>query len=129
MINAKELRLGNKVGLITDNRIHEVTGIRKQRVKDGWYYSIIVDDEKDRHYGPENLLHITLTPEILERCGFEKEGKFYCKGNTCIFTNGVTLHGFSEAGYNHGIEIKSIHQLQNYCFANTGEYLEIKELV
>ena len=46
MINILELRIGNKVNAILIDGVCEVTGIKKQKVKDGYYNSVVLNDGK-----------------------------------------------------------------------------------
>lgn len=81
----------------------------------------------------EDCFHIPLTPEILERCGFEYgNGKFnewWVSGKFTLYNNGYKNKNdieFEESFYK--VRIKYFHQLQNLYYALTGEELEIKEL-
>lgn len=75
----------------------------------------------------ENLFNpIPLTPEILEKCGFETIGKppFY---SMRLPVNGLDeLCWYSQDGFIRYLGIKHLHQLQNLYFALTGNELEVK---
>jgi hypothetical protein len=111
MIKANELRLGNWV-------------------KGNGYYKIEFIDHQTDGYEP-----IPLTPEILEKCGFEKS-KGYIDFNLEITNNHLLnysdeeLSVFVNSQNEHGYEAfitpcKHLHQLQNLYFALTGSELEI----
>lgn len=65
MIQAKDLRIGNKVIYSNSNSFYTVTGI--------YEYGIDVEDEMEQTYMEyENFEPIELTEEILLKCGFKK---------------------------------------------------------
>ena len=121
MIKANELRIGNLV--------------LPQHDLDGKYHLVkkleagLTNDYIEEWYSP-----ITLTPEILERCGFERIDHIH----------GYTFYTLSKSRKNRcHIDIypektqwmsytmshcKYLHQLQNLYFTLTGQELEIKEL-
>jgi hypothetical protein len=75
---------------------------------------------------------IPLTAELLEKCGFEKDG-IYPDGKSFVFNGKYYLTGtwfkvHTSCGtfkvLNENIEY--LHQLQNLIFALTGKELEIK---
>jgi hypothetical protein len=74
----------------------------------------------------ENCRAIPLTPEILEKCGFETPDGYI---DTVKYKDGVMID-FNRGKYllreNNRIEIKYLHQLQNLYFSLTGEELEVK---
>lgn len=87
----------------------------------------------------ESLQPIPLTPEILEKCGFDKQehgsGNFkavsQCKQIESSYErtsidhwNGKTFLTDIDGG-TVGEELKSLHQLQNLYFALTGEELKV----
>lgn len=102
MIDIKELRIGNAV-LDPIGMEKEVSLQVLQKIERGFKYT-----------------PIPLTPEILEKCGFEK-----C---SC----GGWKHGIHISKYDNGklyyktVIIKYLHQLQNLYFALTGEELTFK---
>lgn len=115
MIKASELRVGNmlyKDGIVVT--------IDARSIFDIW-------DVSDK-YDP-----IPLTPELLERCGFDDLRKeminveFADKHhaiNEC--DNGWTFYPFCTNDKDLEINITSLHQLQNLYFALTGSELTIK---
>ena len=135
MIQSNDLRLGNKV--LWNDLICTVAGIQ---------YFIDADENKEGHivdlYNNGEMVQtpyvsyinpIPLTPEILEKCGFEnkKLGKDYWElpNEKCI--NGWSeeftfyLPYFEMNTYTGTVSIKALHQLQNLYFALTGEELKI----
>lgn len=77
----------------------------------------------------ENVSPIQLTPEILEKCGFEtpfimKDSVKYLDGVMIDLHNGKIL-----LRDNHMIEIKYLHQLQNLYYALTGKELDISKFI
>lgn len=116
MIQSSELRIGNWA------------------VNYGQYVCIEADDIVDCHHQPESYEPIPITPEILEKAGFEKKRyndhySCYCKGDFVFpYTGKYFFHcTYKEArlfDYSNKGEIL-LHQLQNLYFALTGEELEI----
>lgn len=130
MIKANELRIGNWVKYTNDQSL-------KNGLANTWVN--VTDDIIKWAANPsENVYEpILLTPEVLEKCGFEKTWKmyeldfsdkllsdrryeFFCYEKdlpNCSYTlNSITAaNNFS-----------FLHQLQNLYFALTGEELEIK---
>lgn len=112
MINANELMLGNWVNHIMQNV--KLTP------------NILLNISNDsRNYSP-----IQLTPEILEKAGFERVNHihgytFYSSkkklGNPCIYVYDTKTEVM---GYMVS-HVKYVHQLQNLYFALTGQQLEI----
>jgi hypothetical protein len=120
MINATELRLGNKV-----RQAHAtitITAIGKTKV---W----ATDYNHKSVCNLANINPIPLTAEILEKCGFVKEGFWFKlqltnnfkmvfnKLEGCVIVCSVSP---CDAHIDH---ITSLHQLQNLYFALTGEEL------
>lgn len=115
MIKASELRIGNWLTL-------EYLNGKKRNVQ------IIEIGIKDDFL---NFEPIPLTPEILEACGFEREGitslsldgfPLYLK----IIENSVECWGFHYVGKLIKIPCQHLHQLQNLFFALTGEELRVE---
>jgi hypothetical protein len=81
---------------------------------------------------------ISLTPEILERCGFSKvnnqniwnayeKGKYRIEDLALENTYSFRLKVNPNESY-YLADVNYLHELQNLFFALTGEELEIKEL-
>ena len=123
-MNAQELRIGNWINDITGHET-QVRGTTKQGI---W-----IGDNAGP--GPEvAFTPIELTPEWLERFGFEYEEGFaddYTKEPISLYNNpfleGWTVETiFSELIKKNMLNIKYVHQLQNLYFALTGQELEFK---
>lgn len=133
MIKANELRVGNWVnrndldGVYTVrsvciDRVHPINLIERDSVKNiNWACECALSE----------LEPIPLTPEILEKAGFEEDKLHECYviwnsvSNVAIefFDNQLQLVGQNSAEeIGH---IKHLHQLQNLYFALTGEELNI----
>lgn len=126
MIKASELRVGNWVkhaGTITPLQVD--------------VYSFVRMEEWFEEYDP-----IPLTPEILEKCGFEAfmilddqqdyRGEYLAKSGFRLYIDpGEKCYYFRYGDTElypvekHEIEIKFLHELQNLYFALTGEELEV----
>ena len=144
MIQAKELRFGNKVynpknaEIITVQQILHSTiiydtqlKINKERSNNGWssiviYTSEVVEVIKEVEY--QDLDPIILTPQILQKCGFRN----------FIRDEWIISHSAGHADFEltaQGLRlrqptpsrmpIKYLHQLQNLFFALTGEEIEV----
>lgn len=121
MIQANELRIGNKI--LCDGKMATVANLFPDniRVKEK---SIYEQASHESMYEP-----IPLTPETLEKAGFEYQHDqtgmcYYCK-NVYMFFDGEYL----SANFGHikrlDVEVKYLHQLQNLYFTLTGTELEI----
>ena len=124
MIKANELRIGNYI--LFGNNIDIVEGIRTTNKKDS------IDGSKHAMFFADNCLPITLTPEILERCGFTdatKEKDTFGGYLSPRFSGGGRIRIIDNTWDNRCwiTEVKYLHQLQNLYFALTGgEELEFK---
>ncbi|HEY4335449.1 MAG TPA: hypothetical protein VGM89_06115 [Puia sp.] len=144
MIHAKELRYGNKVQtkqgeVITVQQIHADTFVYDTLIKVSReaanvrgsyktpaYSTQFIEEIQEAYYG--EIIPIPLTPEILEKCGFKnfvREEWIFRMGNSYAdfeFTvEGLRLRQPSSCRVN----IRSLHQLQNYLFAIAGYELEV----
>lgn len=115
MIKANELRLGNWVDLFDSETGHNFVQAT---------YSLL---------NAENFIDpIPLTPEILERCGFNfDEVQMNIPGHDYEFVfdkDGLKYGYHGEDGFIRETRqpMLYLHQLQNLYFALTGEELEIK---
>lgn len=110
-MNANELRIGNWVTTFEDETPIQITP-RKFEVG-------------VCRYGAQDFNPIPLTPEILEKAGFERYAPMMYR-----LKNGwhwITVD--VNSAYINGkqlILLEHLHQLQNLIFALTGEELEIK---
>jgi hypothetical protein len=136
MIKSSELRIGNIVWESSsftpgpDDFEEIVVGAINDIDK-------VVLDDQNNIYSYDYLYTIPLTPEWLERCGFEKvtfEGVSAMNGGRGWDREGVELANEFMSGewkivYNtrkDSIEIEHLHQLQNLYFAVTGEDIKMK---
>lgn len=131
MIDAKELRIGDlvKCHFLTTNFNAKVLEIKRLGV-------VVQDGEHENMYSFENISGIPITPEILEKCGYEKlqdDGAFWMEkqvkiGETTIIFIEGDRNGFCEvfmAGMDD-VRVQSLHQLQNLHHALTGNELNIQ---
>lgn len=130
MINVTELRVGNIVLYTQDNDELPVLKI------DGDSKTICLDLllGLNMDVNEQDIQPIPLTPEWLERCGFEKVTKGiglsvldgYVKISSLFTGMPLTLDIDGNRMPLHGI--KYLHQLQNLYFALTDEELQIKNI-
>jgi hypothetical protein len=144
MLHAKELRFGNKVfnkkgEVITVQQIlsHSIvydTAInvsRRHLSKVSGFYSAAYTTEVlevVKEAEMQEIEPITLTPKVLESCGFRN---FVRDEWILTYGNTHTDFEFREDGLRlrHNttsrVPIKYLHQLQNFFFAMAGEELEV----
>ena len=112
-MKAQDLRIGN---WIFDNGT--MTKVAPSHILELW--------EADRLW----IQPIPLTPEILEKCGFEKfKGLWNYKLVPIGYElNLVKINGLNENEFENqiGESIKHLHHLQNLYYALTGEELHFK---
>ena len=120
MIKANELRIGNYL-------IDRTFGNTAPTYVDAEWLVKISEGEFDAD-------PIPLTPEILEKAGFEKsESDFWVKDGKPSFQWGegndedwfITYQTQYGLDWNDAYHVRTLHQLQNLYFALTGEELEI----
>lgn len=120
MIAANELRLGNWVEHMTNGNKWQIT----------------ISDFVEEYEMGQAMFHmkpIPLTPEILEKCGFQlapQRISIYEKGLLRLWLGHTGCIAYlinKDTRESHYIrDIQHLHQLQNLYFALTGEELEIK---
>jgi len=112
-MDAKELMIGNWVfgGPGTEKKQFKVT-------RDFLYE--LIGTGNDDYYDP-----IPITPEILKRAGFEKDGDDYAFDGDGLRITDENGHYYCNGGYPYDVELEFVHQLQNLYFALTGDELEI----
>jgi hypothetical protein len=117
MINANELRIGNLIKYIASGQWVEVNGdVMIGMIENGF----------------EEFCPINLTPEILEKCGFQpfQKNNFF-KSYITIDDRGDgnwVVAEFDQVDGNIHLfrnTIKYLHQLQNLYFALAGEELKL----
>lgn len=128
MIQANELRVG--LCLLVCG---EITQISSGFIAD-YDFSLRHNFSNNTPIARDSICPIPLTPEILEKAGFEKKryNDFYfcyCKGDFVFPYDGkyffyCTYNETGLFGYSEEVEIM-VHQLQNLYFALTGEELQI----
>jgi hypothetical protein len=132
LLEPKDLRIGNillykgkyvhitTLSLDIDDEYEETIGFcdlgkLSNEITD-WNRSLIAD-----------LQPTPLTPELLEKCGFEKRNNVYSNGNmgfeVVSLKSGGEMYLVPNALY--CIDIKYLHQLQNLYFTLTGKELDI----
>ena len=140
MIDTNELRIGNFVStngkpMNTSNKgIYKVLAIdsRDSFEELKGCVTITCDDPRYKDVGAwcQYLEPIPLTPELLEKCGFEYDNGKECweMDGECIDINIHPKEIGIEVDYweNSLIKCKYLHQLQNMYYAITGEELEVK---
>ena len=134
MVDPKELRIGNWIQT-NSGILKVVNGINYE-----WEpMEHIVYDDTHIGYSNDELSPIPITPEWLERLGFERKYKnentihwvkFSAKHLSFVITECSSLFGMEYKAYgaDHCPQIFHIHQLQNLYHALTGQELTVKEL-
>ena len=117
MIPANELRLGNKILKLA-----------------GYVVEVDIDTLIRIKRSPQFYKPIPLTPEVLEKCGFENDisvGVWLKKNRPVELTSIAIWDKGNDVPYkfcmhdNKPFPIHSLHQLQNLYFALTGEELTV----
>jgi hypothetical protein len=135
-IKANELRVGNWVRYSDRERTCSIVAVTAIYTS-GIGNILIWGDDVPLDVKHDNCYPIPLTPEILEKCGFSfsfttDDAKFlpidelfinHNNDNFPILNNKEDAIYASSYGYNEGIGIKYLHQLQNRFFSLTGEEL------
>ena len=135
MIAANELRIGNYCEYYIEDKM--------EKSDPGFWVKNKIDLQdiecclNNKEHFDKFYRAMHLTPEILEKCGFEQyhdncfNDVMYIKN---IFGGGKMIWGVYPNELGSGIIIKaskpleSLHQLQNLIFALTGTELEIKDV-
>lgn len=130
MIQANELRIGCIITASGRGGYCEVTGIKKQKARDGYYFSVIVNDEKEDHLLEQQCFSIPLTPEILIGINeFERESELSWKHrefSSIRIVEGGDLFMLHKGSAGAICPINSVHHLQNLIYALTQTELNIK---
>jgi hypothetical protein len=143
MLHAKDLRLGNKVfnrkgevitvqqllsnTLIYDTQINISRKVANAgRFYEDTYTTEVIELVKEIDF--QDVTAIALTPKIMEKCGFRN----YIRDEWIISYNNTHLDfefGADGLRPRHStftrVGITSVHQLQNFFFAITGQELEV----
>jgi hypothetical protein len=133
MIKANELMIGNRilVDRVNDELPWETTVIGVEEFQ----VTVAIIPRGGTSVNPEEIHPIPITPEWLERCGFEyKEphcikrplsiAKNFYRDGTWNYDGFVLRHKFEDCM--QVLVIKYLHQLQNLYFALTGTEITIK---
>lgn len=123
MIKASELRVGNLVQIDANcQEVIEITGTTG---------TIRVAGMKNVKTPYNQINGIPLTPEWLERFGFEVYGSEpywkYADGINGMFKNN-RFRLFTFQTHGDYVPVDYVHQLQNLYFALTGQELELKDI-
>lgn len=141
MIQANELRIGNKVNLIALDQIIEIESVNRVEGLSGLFTWI--NEEEEYEDSLTAIDPIPLTPEILSKCGFVQHAEikhlfFLNEFRVNTSMGWVTLlRKCDKAGESQReacgspfitdrIKCASLHQLQNLFYALTGKELEYK---
>lgn len=116
-MKANEFRIGNWVEAVSP--------------MGNYYMRVTAHNFVDIANFPECANFIPLTPQILEKAGFEKiyKGKMHTsfyKDKVFYYFWHETNRQYADISGNQYDHINSVHQLQNLIFALTGEELNIK---
>lgn len=127
MIQTNELRIGNYILYL--NELYVVDGVKYEgnAPSSKWRIAFRTIDGKSRNAKMENWIEpIPLTPEILEKAGFNNT-RFRITNGSHDITISDDGDGWAFEPWisNIFIKIKYVHQLQNLYFSLTGEELSI----
>lgn len=156
MIQVNELRIGNWVHQFrerNERNLFELTNIRRciqvESIHDGCMNNfdkarININIEDDEIYGiwEEDINPIPITPEILEKCGFEASDEknylrhpsipvmieFFYNGDfvsPIMLSRGINSSSEDKYQLCFSQQCRHLHQLQNLYFALTGEELTV----
>lgn len=133
MIKAEELRIGN----IIENGFRKMNGFPDYHDKvtalNAFGEVNVFSCPIDRDYaGTKNMMpnEIPLTEEWLVKFGFENVDTNENGGDNYWYLSDMDFildRSFQSLNMNTGIDLKYVHQLQNLCFALTGQELTIKK--
>lgn len=130
MIQANELRMG--ILIEKDNVMYKFLSLEQNHASTSQYRMYFVEtlDGKLGKYYSSHFKPIPLTPEILEKCGFEITGQtehpnnIWTKyGEESKFELEQIIHFFLYDNKCFGTQVNYLHQLQNLYFALAGEEL------
>ncbi len=129
MIQNKDLRIGNIISIKRNYQIefNEVIGISDDNVS----ITSLLDGGNFPRMELDLLQPIPLSPEILEKCGFEKDryGFGFSNSNFSLYWTEKRPERFLpcwKENVSSDINLRYLHQLQNCFYVLTGEELTIK---
>ena len=123
-MKANEFRIGNIVDYLgSPTIINSISGIEETYVS-----------TRKSGIMPINAFKpIPLTEDWLLKCGFEKDEKneyWFWKNCVSVSVLGyIELLSFNRQSFKTNIQLKYIHQLQNFYFALTGKELVVSDAV
>lgn len=125
MIDTDDL-MRNNVIQYKGRGIFRVKRIDHNDIGGVWEDDGVVSTENDY---PEQFEPIPLTPEILEKCGFEDKNPW--QRDNIVIDSESRLIIVDQTGYGVIVarDVTYLHRLQNIFYALKGQELEIKELV
>ena len=125
MINANELRMGSLIE--KDNVMYKFLSLEQNHTSTSEYrwYWVETLDGKLGHYYYSHFKPIPLTPEILEKCGFDRNCILkISQGLNIEWSYGKEVWLTKEGEVIYEFEnTQHLHQLQNLYFALIGEEL------
>lgn len=130
MIDAKDLRISNLV--LHNGQIDEVYAIHYQDAQMQPYKVFLQNGRNRMGVSLLDIYPIPLTPEILEKCGFEKQDNRWYKLNICedyinLYFESLAKAELSISGLGMKLpHIEHLHQLQNLIYSLTKQELEYK---
>ena len=130
MIDVRELRIGNYVHLFESDTPYRITEIGYSEIEDDRYEASGISSESVFRTYIENLNPISITEELLLKCGFKHEAfykAYYTEdlGYIVFKEDGVYLYDSENCYICMSKAITSLHQLQNLYFFLTGKELEV----
>ena len=140
-MKANELRSGSVISINGENVIVDHIKCHEDSVTIKNGFAIVFNDGDLETDGNDNIKPIVLTPEILEKCGFEYVTDWTVRDkrkHDCVtfldlgymylasgmMGGGVTL--FQNDRRSTGTNIDYLHQLQNLYFCLVGKELQVK---
>jgi len=137
MTNANELRMGSLIE--KDNVMYKFLSLEQNHASTSeyrWYWVETLDGKLGKYYS-SHFNPIPLTPEILEKCGFERQNYEWAINKLnesddscfCLFDmnyNSGDLLLELNAAYCPCPKVEHLHQLQNLYFSLTCEELTFK---
>ena len=130
-MKANELRSGSVISINGENVIVDHIKCHEDSVTIKNGFAIVFNDGDLETDGNDNIKPIVLTPEILEKCGFDYDASYEVpkvqKGNFILWDGFDGSFGANFGGLTRlDVSVQYLHQLQNLYFALTGEELEVK---
>lgn len=131
-MKANELRIGNWIFDAGDEqKSFQIEQICKDSDGFSGYYVVFRNGSFKSSISSDLIQPIVLTPEILEKCGFDYDASYEVpkvqKGNFILWDGFDGSFSANFGGLTRlDVYVIHLHQLQNLYFALTGEELEVK---